>query len=386
MKIAFLTPEYPHPLTGSSGGIGTSIKNLAKALSLNGHTVRILVYGQTQDAVFNEGRVVVQQIKNIKIKGLSWYFTRKKIENIINKLYTDKEIEIVEAPDWTGITSFIQPKKCPITIKLNGSDTYFCHLDQRPVKWWNRFHEKRALEQANSYCSVSAYTAKLTNELFGFRKYFTIIPNGVDMELFSNAELAASSKPIILYFGTLIRKKGLLELPLIFNIVIEQYPDAELHLVGGDSPDILSGSNSTWSLMQPLFTQQALQNTIYHGKKRYEEMQQQIVLSSVCVFPTFAEAFPVSWLEAMAMKKAIVASEIGWGPEVIEPKVSGFLVHPKNHQLFADRIILLLKDAKLRETMGQSAFDRISTKFDSETIAKLNVAFYESVIDLKLNK
>ena len=29
MKIAFLTPEYPHPKTGNSGGIGTSIKNLA---------------------------------------------------------------------------------------------------------------------------------------------------------------------------------------------------------------------------------------------------------------------------------------------------------------------------------------------------------------------
>ena len=32
MKIAFLTPEYPHPKTGSSGGIGTSIKNLAAGL------------------------------------------------------------------------------------------------------------------------------------------------------------------------------------------------------------------------------------------------------------------------------------------------------------------------------------------------------------------
>ena len=28
IKIAFLTPEYPHPKTGNSGGIGTSIKNL----------------------------------------------------------------------------------------------------------------------------------------------------------------------------------------------------------------------------------------------------------------------------------------------------------------------------------------------------------------------
>jgi hypothetical protein len=50
MKIAFLTPEYPHPLTGNSGGIGTSIKNLAVGLVAAGCEVRIF-YGQDQDAV-----------------------------------------------------------------------------------------------------------------------------------------------------------------------------------------------------------------------------------------------------------------------------------------------------------------------------------------------
>lgn len=386
MKIAFLTPEYPHPITGNSGGIGTSIKNLAKGLLAEGCSVRILVYGQNEDRIFDDNGVCVQQIKNIKIKGLSWYFTRKKLERIINKLYQDQEIDIVEAPDWTGITSFIAPKKCPIVIKLHGSDTYFCHLDQRSVKWVNRLHEKRALKNADAHCSVSGYTAMLTNQLFGLNKKFTIIPNAVDMQLFHNTALIPSNKPIILYFGTLIRKKGLLELPFIFNTVIEQVPDAELHLVGGDSPDILSGTASTWSLMQPLFTEQALKNTFYHGKKPYNEMQQQIVSSSICVFPTFAEAFPVSWLEAMAMKKAIVASEIGWGPEAIENNVSGFLVHPKEHSLYAEKIILLLKDVKLREDMGQKAFERVSTKFDSDTIAKFNATFYQSIINLKLNK
>ena len=52
MKIAFLTPEYPHARTGNSGGIGTSIKNLAESLTTLGHNVRILVYGQKEDAVF----------------------------------------------------------------------------------------------------------------------------------------------------------------------------------------------------------------------------------------------------------------------------------------------------------------------------------------------
>jgi alpha-maltose-1-phosphate synthase len=39
MKIAFLTPEYPHQKTGNAGGIGTSIKNLAESLTALGHEV-----------------------------------------------------------------------------------------------------------------------------------------------------------------------------------------------------------------------------------------------------------------------------------------------------------------------------------------------------------
>ena len=54
MKIAFLTPEYPHPKTGHSGGIGTSIKNLSKGLVNEGHEVVVLVYGQKEDDFFTE--------------------------------------------------------------------------------------------------------------------------------------------------------------------------------------------------------------------------------------------------------------------------------------------------------------------------------------------
>ena len=264
MKIAFLTPEYPHDYTGSSGGIGTSIKNLATGLLAEGCKVRVLVYGQNEDRLFDDNGIAVQQIKNIKFKGLSWFLTRKKLERIINELYSDKQIDVVEAADWTGITSFITPKKCPVVIRLNGSDTYFCHLDQRPVKWINKFHEKRALEKADGLLAVSQFTADLTNEIFNLDKKFTIIPNGIDVEKFkSNSTQNGSNIPNfesneILYFGSLIRKKGLLELPLIFNQVVLKIPNAKLKLIGKDVPDIISGNSSTWKMMQPLFTKEAL--------------------------------------------------------------------------------------------------------------------------------
>lgn len=379
MKIAFLTPEYPHYKTGNSGGIGTSIKNLALELLKQGCSVRILVYGQNEDAVFEDNGVCIQQIQNVKLKGISWYLTRKKLQRIINTLYENKEIDVVEAPDWTGITSFVDTK-CPVVIRLNGSDTYFCHLDNRPVKWVNKFHEKRALQKATALLSVSRFTADKTNEVFGLQKKFTIIPNGINTELFHQKNKRADKNDnVILYFGSLIRKKGLLELPLIFNAVIDKNPNTKLVFVGKDVPDIKSGSSSTWNMMQALFTSEAIQKVTYLGGIPYAEIQKQIDLATVCVFPSFAEALPVSWIEAMAMQKAVVASNIGWAMEIIEDGVDGFLVNPKLHQEYADKIIALLDNQTLRKEFGKNARMKINDIFSIEVVAKQSKLFYKSV-------
>lgn len=379
MKIAFLTPEYPHAKTGSSGGIGTSIKNLAIGLLAEGCSVRVLVYGQKEEGVFEDNGIVVQQIRNVKFKGLSWWLTRKKLERIINKLYADKAIDLVEASDWTGITSFIQPKKCPIVIKLHGSDTYFCHLDHRPSKWIHKFHEKRALEKADALLSVSQFTADLTNQVFGFHKEFTIIPNSIDVDLFDDNSNRKEHKTI-LYFGSLIRKKGLLELPFIFNEVIRNNPEVQLVLVGKDVSDLISGNPSTWQMMKQLFTETALEKVIYLGSVPYEEIKKQIEWATVCVFPSLAEALPVSWIEAMAMQKAVVASNIGWAIEIIEEGKEGFLVNPKEHQVYAQRILDVLESPELQNQFGKAARAKVVNTFSMEIVAKQNIMFYENEI------
>jgi glycosyltransferase involved in cell wall biosynthesis len=382
IKIAFLTPEYPHAKTGSSGGIGTSIKNLSIGLLAEGCSVRVLVYGQNEDAIFEDKGITIQQIRNVKFKGLSWLLTRKKIEHIINQLYANAIIDLVEAPDWTGITSLIQPKKCPIIIRLNGSDTYFCHLDQRPVKWVNKFHERRALHKADALLSVSQFTADLTNEVFKFHKEFTIIPNSLDVDLF-NSNVDTNSNNIILYFGSLIRKKGLLELPYIFNEVVRENAEAKLILIGKDVSDIISENTSTWNMMQSLFTDEALQNVNYLGSVPYQEIQKQIEGVSVCVFPSFAEALPVSWLEAMAMQKPIVASNIGWAAEILENGEEGFLVNPKEHKKYANRILEVLENRQRQLELGVAARKKIIDKFSIEIVAKQSLLFYKNAIKAK---
>lgn len=379
MKIGFLTPEFPHPEMGASGGIGTSIYNLAKGLVELGHDVSVIIYGQKADEIVIKDNITFYKVKNIKVKGFSRWLTQKKIQRLLNSLVKTGKLDLVEAPDWTGITARIKPN-CPVVIRLNGSDTYFCHLDQRPVKFLNRIQEQLAMRNADGLLSVSQYTAEVTQQLFGIKRQFEIIPNSIDLGKFQKDEKITEQPNTILYFGTLIRKKGLLELPLIFNEVIKQNPEAKLILIGRDASDVISGNSSTWQLMKPLFSTEAQKNVTYLGSVPYAEMAQYINAASVCVFPTFAEALPVSWIEAMAMQKAIVASSIGWAPEVIDDAVNGFLVHPKSHQLYADKIVTLLNDASLRNEFGLKARQKVSQKFSIEVVANQSVAYYQKLL------
>ena len=158
-------------------------------------------------------------------------------------------------------------------IRLNGSDTYFCNLDHRKVKWKNKFHEKRALQKADALLSVSQFTADQTNAVFGLNKKFTIIPNSIDVSAFDQNKDSVVMPNNVLYFGSLIRKKGLLELPFIFNELVALNPTVQLVIVGKDVPDIISGAASTWEMMQELFTPEALLRVNYVGAVPYTTIQ-----------------------------------------------------------------------------------------------------------------
>lgn len=384
MKIGFLTPEYPHQaVENTSGGIGTSIYNLTKGLLNLKQNVVIIVYNQSCDEIIKCEGYSIYKIKNIKLKGLSWWLTRKKIEKLINKLYVEKHIDIIEAPDWTGITSFMK-LYCPLVIKLNGSDTYFCHLEKRPVKWKNRFHEKKALKSADAHISVSRFTANKTNEIFKTNIDFNIIPNAIDTAFFKPGKTEKKTPTYkILYFGTLIRKKGALEIPFIFNNVVESLPQAELILIGHDSYDIQTKNISTYALMKTLFNEKALKQQQYLGKVPYSQIKNHIETADVVIFPSFIEALPLSWLEAMAMEKVIVASDIGWAKEMINHGKNGFIHYPKNHNAFAKSVIdVLLKKVDVEE-LSSKARTTVIEKFSSKRVAEKNLDFYKNIIASK---
>ncbi|MEM6687551.1 MAG: glycosyltransferase, partial [Bacteroidota bacterium] len=166
MHIGFILPEYPHENVATTGGIGTSVRNVALSLTRTGYTVSVFVYSQDETKIFHDGVIKVHKIQQQVSKlYLTWYTNRKYIQNYIQRYVVEDTIDVLEAPDWTGITAFMK-FSIPLVIRLNGSDTYFCHLDGRKVKPKNAFFEKKALRNADKIISASDFTAQKTKELF----------------------------------------------------------------------------------------------------------------------------------------------------------------------------------------------------------------------------
>ena len=377
MHIGFLTPEYPHPKSTPSGGIGTSIKNLASSLGAENIKVSVFVYGQKTSLRFKENNIDFHFIEQIKYKFFGWYLYRKYLQAYLNSAITKNKIDLIEAPDWTGISAFMK-FPCPLIIRMNGSDAYFCALESRRQKFKNRFFENSALKSANALVSVSRFTAEKTREIFKLKDDIEVIPNSIEANKFSGTEKVAIRNRI-LYFGTIIRKKGVLELAEIFNEVIYRNSEAELFLIGKDVVDIFE-DKSTLELFQERLNIEAANKVKYFPEVSYSEIKEQIARAAVIVLPSFAEALPMTWLEAMAMEKPLVTSNIGWAKEVMLNGVTGFTEDPKDHKAYAEKILYLLSNPREAAEMGKAARDRVKKKFSTEVVAAQNIRFYNSVL------
>lgn len=380
MHIAFITPEYPHEKVKHAAGIGTSIKNLVTALVDKGETVTVFVYGQQQSEIFQEDGVSIHLIENKSYGFGKWYFYRKYIEKYVNKVAKENKIALIEAPDWTGITAFMN-FKIPLIIRFHGSDTYFCHLENRKQKLKNYWFEKLAIRNAYGFIAPTDFAGNLSKELFGIKnKSIKTIFNGIELNKFQNETPDNYQKGLLLYIGTIIRKKGVLELPELFHKVREKFNEATLVIIGNDSPDIQTGNTSTWELVASKFHQEDKPFVNYLGKIPYQDIQSYIKKAHVCVFPTFAETFGMVTVESMAMSKPVVNSNIGWAQELMENGKSGFLIHPSNHEEYAQAILKFLTDQELTKQTGIEARKYVQSKFDIEKIADENVKFYKQVV------
>ena len=94
------------------------------------------------------------------------------------------------------------------------------------------------------------------------------------------------------------------------------------------------------------------------------------------VMSSVTEGLGTSLLDAMACRRAIVATRTGGIPEIVEDGVNGWLVPPRDAQALATAIVRALKDEGLRRRFGSAGFERVRERFTVERMIAGTAAVY----------
>ena len=100
----------------------------------------------------------------------------------------------------------------------------------------------------------------------------------------------------------------------------------------------------------------------------------------VFVMSSITEGLGTSILDAMASSKAVVATEAGGIPEVVEHGVTGLLVPVQKPSAMAEAILRLLHDRPLRDQMGRAGLERVRARFSMDRMVDETLAVYARAV------
>ncbi|HEV2980167.1 MAG TPA: glycosyltransferase [Solirubrobacteraceae bacterium] len=168
---------------------------------------------------------------------------------------------------------------------------------------------------------------------------------------------------------TLLRPgKGLETLLAAAPSLLHRHPDAQLAIVG-EGPDLqqLSEQASELGVAQAV-----------HFVGPTSDPLGALRAMDIFVHPSWAEAFPYVILEAMALGRSIVASDVGGIGEAITSGESGLLVAPRDERALASALIELLGDHERAARLGRGALSR-SQQFTRDAMIARLTAVYDEV-------
>ena len=212
-----------------------------------------------------------------------------------------------------------------------------------------------------------------------------LLGNGVDLARFEPSAVRPSrtsalrkelgipdGAPVVGTVARLVAEKGCRELFAAAREVCSASPDARFLVIGAAAPGD-SGAIRNDELVK------AGENVILTGWRR--DVPELLSLVDVFVLASWREGVPRSAIEAAAMGKPLILTDIRGCREVVRNGVEGLLVPPRDPGRLAAAIELLLHDAPLRERFGAAARARAVERFDERHVIDLTVRHYRKLLE-----
>ena len=368
LKIGIVSPYgYPHP-----GGVNEHVRFTYEALRRLGHDVWIITskYGRQRES---EGHVIRL--------GTGWAAPANgSVGRVTLGLRFKRQArQVLEAHDFDVLhfhepfVPFLSPTVLDQSRTVNVA-TFHAFGGFSPSYWIGRRFAGRLAERLHGRVAVSGAARHFISRYFPGE--YEIIPNGVDLERFSNAqpfeELRDGRTVNILFVGRLEERKGLIHLLKAYHRLRKRKVDARL-LVVGSGPKLREHRRFVGL--------RGIRDVEFLGRVSDDEKVRYFASADIyCAPNTGQESFGIVLLEAMAAGVPIVASDIHGFKRVVERNVQGLLVEPRNHRALAAALYALARDPDLRHEMGDAGRAR-APEFSWDRVTERIVDYYYEVRD-----
>jgi alpha-maltose-1-phosphate synthase len=377
LNVAMLTREYPPEVYG---GAGVHVEYLAREV---GRLVRLTVHCQGADRLGASAHRPWTELAGANS-------ALQTISTDLSMVAGVAGADLVHSHTWyANLAGFL-------ASQLYGIPHVLTAHSLEPLRPWkaeqlgggyalSSWCERTAIESAAAVIAVSdgmradilsCYPAVSPDRVH-------VIRNGIDAEQYApdpGTDVLARygidpDRPSVVFVGRVARQKGV---PVLLRAAQRLDPAAQLVLCAGqaDTPELeaeVSGLVEHLRATRP--------GVIWiPGMLTKPEVIQILSHATAFACPSLYEPLGIVNLEAMACGTAVVASDVGGIPEVVEHGHTGLLVPPGDPEALADALNTLVRDPAKAAAMGKAGRERAVTEFSWTTIAAQTAQLYASLV------
>ena len=199
-----------------------------------------------------------------------------------------------------------------------------------------------------------------------------VIPNGIDMQMFSQMQRIGNDSPRILCPGRIFEERGQIYLIEALPIILKSI-DCTVTFVGGKS-------DAYFNKVLSRAIELGVENHIsFMNPVAYTDTPELYRAYDLIVIPTLAESFGMTIVENLALGNVVVASNVENIPNIITDGENGLLVNPKQPMELTSAIIRGITDISLRNTIYTNARKSV-LEYDISDVAERMEEVYRSVM------
>jgi len=188
--------------------------------------------------------------------------------------------------------------------------------------------------------------------------------SGVNLEYYAEAPLP-DGPPRFVMTSRLLREKGLREFAAAARIVRARRPEATFELLGREERSLDA---------VPLEEVRAWESEgIIRYRGTHADVRPFLAASHVCVLPSYHEGLPRSVLEAMAVGRPILTTDVPGCRETVVAGSNGFIVPKGDAAALAERMIWFIEHRDRWADMGRASRQLAEARFD---VRKVNADMF----------